>query len=1163
MNRYVADLHIHSYYSRATSKDLNLEHLAKWAQIKGVQVVATGDIAHPGWLAELRAKLEPAEDGLFRLKEELLAPIQAEVPAACHAEVRFLLGGEISNIYKRHDQVRKVHNLCFFPSFAALDLFQARLERIGNIRADGRPILGLDSRDLLEITLETDPRGYFIPAHIWTPWFAMFGSKSGFDTVEECFGDLTDQIFAVETGLSADPAMCWRVSDLDRYTLISNSDAHSPPKLAREASVFNTAFSYDALFGALKSGDPEQYLGTLEFFPEEGKYHFDGHRKCGIRWHPQTSIAHGDRCTVCGKEVTVGVMHRVEALADRPEGGKPALTHPFHSLIPLPEILAEVEGAGSGSKRVQGVYFELLGKLGNELQILLDTGLEQIERAGSPLLAEAIRRMRAGAVQIDGGYDGEFGVIKIFAAGEKAKLAAPQLGLFGAEIGEGVKGVATERTEGTESTEGIESVESIENTENAEGMESTEGLGEVVAPSAMATVPNNHITPNGAGTLPTSLNSVTPYFSLREESLPYQSVSIENLPSSAESAESAFYLSALNERQRVAVEMVDQSVIIVAGPGTGKTRTLTVRMAHLIEAKGVAPEAMLAITFTNKAAEEMRERLTGLLGAVTAARLTIKTFHAFGAQLLKERGETIGISPTFAIASEEDQRTLLKSLVTEGSEKTINHLLAQISAAKDLLLAPDDPTLVDHFPDAPNFADLYSRYAAGLRANRLLDFADLIFQTVRLLESQPLVLADYQARYRWLAVDEYQDINYAQYRLLRLLTPPGTNLCAIGDPDQAIYGFRGAKREYFLRFQQDFPDAQLLQLDQNYRSTQTILNAAVQVIEENSDRAAALQIWSAFVDQTKLQIYQAPTDKAEAEYVVHQIEQMVGGTSYFSLDSGRTSGTEEQVRGFGDFAVLYRTSAQSRLLIEAFERSGIPYQTVGQTPLVEYKEIRQLLAYLWLAINPTMTFYQEQIYANTRRKDLARIGLFLPRLQAQQGAAPVAALIDAVADFIRVDLEGKLTDAQGERIARLRLRSQPFGANLRDFLEATLLQNETDHYDPRADRVTLMTIHAAKGLEFGVVFIIGCEETILPYTLAGRTSDLEEERRLFYVGMTRAQQQLVLLHARKRVLYGQRMENEPSPFLNDIADTLKELKAMAGRKPKKEQPEELQMSLFG
>jgi len=1133
MNRYVADLHIHSHYSRATSKDLDLEHLAQWAQLKGVQVVATGDIAHPGWLAELQEKLEPAEDGLFRLKAEVLAPIQTAVPATCQAAVRFLLGGEISNIYKRHDQVRKVHNLCFFPSFAALERFQARLERIGNIRADGRPILGLDSRDLLEITLETDDRGYFIPAHIWTPWFAMFGSKSGFDSVEECFGDLTDQIFAVETGLSADPPMCWRVSDLDRYTLISNSDAHSAPKLAREACLFNTPWSYDALFGALKSGDPDQYLGTLEFFPEEGKYHFDGHRKCEVRWHPQTTIAHGDRCPVCGKAVTVGVMHRVEELADRPEGEKPARTHPYRNLIPLPEILAEVEGAGSGSKRVQSAYVDLLGKLGNELHILLDAPLEQLEKAHTPLLAEAVRRMRAGEVQIAGGYDGEYGVIQIFAPGEKTGLAAPQLGLFG----------APERTKEIAGAGDLDKVA-------LEGESPTGQQAEMPAQHELARSVPAPQAKNGSPTHPpTSLHEETPAYHSPTHPITTHPISHH-------------LLAPLNEKQRAAATCTDQSVIILAGPGTGKTRTLTVRMAHLLTAKGVAPEQMLAITFTNKAAEEMRARLTGLLGESTVGRLTIKTFHALGAQILQEAGEALGISPTFAIASESDQRTLLKGIVPDASEQTLTALLTQISTAKDELFAPDEPTLAERFPEPANFAELYGRYAAGLRANRLLDFGDLIYQTVRLLETQPATRERYQARYRWVAVDEYQDINYAQYRLLRLLTPPETNLCAIGDPDQAIYGFRGAKREYFLRFQADFPEAKLLQLDQNYRSTQTILAAAVQVITEGTDRAAALQIWSDFVDQTKLQIYQAPTDKAEAEYVVHQIEQLVGGTSYFSLDSGRATGAEERVRSFGDFAVLYRTSAQSRLLIEAFERSGIPYQTVGQTPLVDYKEIRQILAYLWLALNPTATFYQEQVYANARRKDLARIGYFLPKLQAMQGVNPVAALIDQVAEFLRIDLEEKPTEAQQERIARLRRRSINFEGELHAFLQATLLQHETDHYDPRADRVTLMTLHAAKGLEFGVVFIVGCEETLLPYTLAGRSSDSEEERRLFYVGMTRAQQRLILLHAKRRLLYGQRLENPPSRFLNDIATTLKELQALAGRKSKKEASAELQLSLF-
>jgi len=1148
MPNYVADLHIHSYYSRATSKTLDLEHLALWAQIKGVQLVATGDIAHPKWLAEMQEKLEPAEDGLYRLKEEVLAPVQEEVPVACRAPVRFLLGGEISNIYKRHEKVRKVHNLCFFPTFGALERFQATLEKIGNIRSDGRPILGLDSRDLLEITLETDARGHFIPAHIWTPWFAMFGSKSGFDTVEECFGDLTDHIFALETGLSADPAMCWRVSELDKYTLVSNSDAHSPPKLAREACLFHTAWSYDALFGALQTGDPDQYQGTLEFFPEEGKYHFDGHRKCGVRWHPQTSIAHGDICSVCGKPVTVGVMHRVEELADRPEGEKPARHHPYRSIIPLPEILSEVEKVGASSKRVQGIYFDLLGKLGNELGILLELPLHEIERVGGTLLAEGIRRMRENEVTIAGGFDGEFGIIKLFTDDERETLRAPQLRLFGAELEPQETGP---QETGPESPNGVQKRTRAAGAPKRESKnaEEAEEIGDQGATTGDAEPPTNGS--NGVHNQP----------SLHEDAVLYREKPAEQSPPATSELSTTSYLESLNAAQRQAVVCVDAPVMIVAGPGTGKTRTLTVRIAHLVRAKGVDPRQILAITFTNKAAQEMRERLVGLLGTEVAGQLTIQTFHAFSAQLLRVHAEEQEITPA-ALVSEAEQRMLLKEIVPEATEKAIGGYLDQIATAKDLLLVPEDPALLERFPDTPELPAVYERYAALLRANRLLDFDDLIFQTVQLFEEQAALLQRYRDRFRWLSVDEYQDINYAQYRLLRLLTPPGTNLCAIGDPDQAIYGFRGAKRAYFLRFQEDFPGANLLHLDQNYRSTQTILTAAVQVIEENDDRATALQIWSDFVDKTKLQIYQAASDKAEAEYVVHQVEQMVGGTSYYSLDTGRTSGTEEEIFSFGDFAVLYRTRAQSRLLIEAFDRSGIPYQTVGETPLVEYKEIRQILAYLWLVVNPTATFYQEQIYANARRKDIARIGYFLARLQQDAVAQRVPALIDAVAAFLRVDLQRKVNDAQGERIARLRRRALSFDRELRAFLETTLLQHETDHYDPRADRVTLMTLHAAKGLEFPVVFIAGCEETLLPYALAGRATDLEEERRLFYVGMTRAQRRLILLHTRRRSIFGERVQNDPSRFLSDIEETLKELKAAAGRKRQKAAAADLQLRLF-
>jgi DNA helicase-2/ATP-dependent DNA helicase PcrA len=621
------------------------------------------------------------------------------------------------------------------------------------------------------------------------------------------------------------------------------------------------------------------------------------------------------------------------------------------------------------------------------------------------------------------------------------------------------------------------------------------------------------------------------------------------------------YLATLNDDQRAAATCTDQSVIIVAGPGTGKTRTLTVRLAHLICAQDVAPEAILAITFTNKAAAEMKARLVGLLGHALADRMTIRTFHAFGALVLREAGEAIGISPTFAICSEEDRRALLKGLLPNQGEKVVNQRLDAISVAKNVLLLPDSPELAATVQTDADFADLYSRYQAALRTNRLLDFDDLLLQTVQLFEREPAVLQRYQTRFRWLAVDEYQDINLAQYRLLRLLTPPATNLCAIGDPDQAIYGFRGANRAYFLQFQADFPEAKRLHLSRNYRSTQTILDAAMQVINGSPDRETALAIWSDFVDQTKLEIHNAPTDKAEAEQVVHRIEQLVGGTSYFSLDSGRASGGEATSRDFGDFAVLYRTSAQSRLLEEAFHRSGIPYQIVGQTPLVEYKEIRLILAYLWLTVNPTAAFYQEQIYANARRKDLARIGAFLPRLRALAGEQPVTSLIETVQHFLQSEVVVDFNEAQRQRIAQLTRRAVAFAERLPAFLEAMVLQNEIDHYHPLADRVTLMTLHAAKGLEFPVVFIVGCEEGLLPYQLAGRESDGAEERRLFYVGMTRAQQQLILLHAKRRVLFGQSQQNSLSRFVHDIALTLKEIRAYAARK-QKPSLEAAQLSLF-
>ena len=427
--KLTADLHIHSHYSRATSKTLDFPNLARWAQLKGVDLVGTGDISHPGWLAEMHENLEPAEPGLFRLKSEIAQAVETNLPPSCHKPVRFLLAGEISSIYKKGDRTRKVHNVIFAPSLEAVATIQVELEKIGNIRSDGRPILGLPSRDLLEIILGVDERCHLIPAHIWTPWFSMLGSKSGYDSVEECFEDLTPHIFALETGLSSDPPMNWRVSNLDRYTLVSSSDAHSPPKLAREATLFDIEPSYDALFEALKSGDPARCLGTLEFFPEEGKYHHDGHRKCDINWKPSVTLEHDGMCTVCGKPVTVGVGHRAEVLADRTEGYRKPNAHPFYSIIPLPEIISELVGVGPNSKRVQKEYQRLLTELGPELSILLELPLDEIAKAGGEKLAGGIGRMRQGNVNAIAGYDGEYGIIKLF-DGDKED-AAPQMSLFG------------------------------------------------------------------------------------------------------------------------------------------------------------------------------------------------------------------------------------------------------------------------------------------------------------------------------------------------------------------------------------------------------------------------------------------------------------------------------------------------------------------------------------------------------------------------------------------------------------------------------------------------------------------------------------------------------------------------------------------------------------
>jgi uncharacterized protein (TIGR00375 family) len=416
---FIADLHVHSRYSRATSADMVPEGLWRWAQLKGITVIGTGDFTHPRWFEELTGKLEPVGNGLFALKQERRPE---GVPELCKAEPLFLLSVEISCIYSKKDKTRKVHSVIFAPDIASAAKIGLALSKIGNIASDGRPILGLDAKELLKITLDSSSEAMFIPAHIWTPHFSVLGAASGFDSLEECFEELTPHIKAVETGLSSDPPMNRRLSALDGVTLISNSDAHSPAKIGREANIFDTEeISYAAIKAAIESR--RGFSGTIEFFPEEGKYHYDGHRACGVSLSPEETVCYNYRCPTCGKRVTVGVMHRVQALADRETGFRLPAAPGYYSVIPLPEILSEAMKVGAGSKTVSREYLKLLSRLGNEFKILLDVPLEEIEKAsGAPLIREAIARMRTGNVHIKPGYDGEYGKIKIFEEFERKEI---------------------------------------------------------------------------------------------------------------------------------------------------------------------------------------------------------------------------------------------------------------------------------------------------------------------------------------------------------------------------------------------------------------------------------------------------------------------------------------------------------------------------------------------------------------------------------------------------------------------------------------------------------------------------------------------------------------------------------------------------------------------
>jgi uncharacterized protein (TIGR00375 family) len=1056
--RFYADLHVHSKYSRATSRDLDLEHLAHWAARKGIAVVATGDFTHPAWAAELKQKLVPAEPGLYRLAPDIETALMRTLPAACRTPVRFMLEVEISTIYKKGDKTRKIHHLIYAPDFATVDRISARLARIGNIASDGRPILGLDSRDLLEIALDGGPGAYLVPAHIWTPWFAALGSQSGFDSIVECYGDLAPHIFAVETGLSSDPAMNWRLSFLDRYRLVSNSDAHSPGKLGREATAFDGEMDYFAIKRALETGTG--YAGTVEFFPEEGKYHLDGHRKCAARLTPRETLANGGRCPVCGDPVTVGVLHRIEMLADRSEAAAvpPPTAGKAENLVPLPEVLAEINGTGAASKVVARNYDRLIATLGPELSILDAVPVEDIARATSSLLAEAITRLRAGQVIREAGYDGEYGIIRLFEERELRRLRAGGAVLF--------EEAETPRKDAPSS--------------QTPSPRRGEGRGEGVT---------KH--PDGTGTP----SPEKPQASLRLSDL-----------SPPGGGEEGGLLAGLDEDQRAAARIVDGPLMILAGPGSGKTRTLTFRIAHLVAERDVAPNNCLAVTFTRRAASEMRERLAQLVPAAADA-IAVHTFHSLGLAILRETPGAAGLQRGFRVAGKAERLALLTEALAVSEGKAAR-LLRAISKAKRAQTSPP-----------AEIAAAMAAYRDALAARDTVDFDDLVALPVEMLTRDPALAARWRDRFRFVSIDEFQDVDEQQYRLVHLLAPPGSNLCVIGDPNQAIYGFRGADAACFTRFATDYPGAAVVNLKRNYRSTGTIVTASAQIIAAPEESALALVRDM----RERIAIHAAASERAEAEFVVATIERLIGGSSFFAIDSGRVTGPAQGALGFADFAVLCRTDAQTAALGEALARSGIPFKTGSHRRLADEPAVRALMAEIDVDDTPLTD----------------RLTAAAARLDQQAGADP-AALRSA--------------------LARLTALAAPCDGDRTRLADAVALATEADFLDPRADRVSLLTLHAAKGLEFAVVFIVGLEDDLLPLRWGARDEASDaEERRLFYVGMTRAKDRLILSRAKQRLWRGKVRALEPSPFLGDIEAALVRHQQA---QPARRRPEDKQLTLF-
>ena len=1041
-NVEIADLHIHSRYSRATSRDGNPEMLAYQAARKGIRYLGTGDFTHPAWREELKEKLEPAEPGLYRLKKEYRIS-GTEVPG--QQEPRFVVSGEISSIYKKNGKTRKVHSLILLPGLAEAEELSKRLEAIGNIHSDGRPILGLPCRDLLEITLETCPEAMFIPAHIWTPHFSLFGAFSGFDTMEECFEELTPYIHAVETGLSSDPPMNWTLSALDGLQLISNSDAHSPGKLGREANLLEIDCSYEGLYNAVQKG--EGLAGTIEFFPEEGKYHFDGHRKCHLVLSPAEAEAAGNICPVCGKKLTMGVSHRILQLSDRKEGYVRENARPFQSLAPLPEVIGASTGHAASGKRVQAESEKLLAHLGTEFSILREIPLEDIRKEAGERVAEGIRRLRAGAVIREPGYDGEYGKIRLFTEEE------------------------LENTEGQLSFS-FASPAAIAGREGAAGRKKEQPKAEEKGREEKT----------------------------REESL--------------------------NPEQEKAVRSESRRLAVIAGPGTGKTKTLVSRILYLIREKQVKPREITAVTFTRKAAAELEERLEKALGGKRHLKgMQIGTFHSVAIKALRDAGIETRLAENLECRELAGETRAAFHLSCSGGR--LLGEISRIKSGRESALIPEE---------------VYAYYQKLLEERGLLDFDDLLLAAAEYFERPD---SD-RSHFSYLLVDEFQDINPVQYRLTEAWNREGKSLFVIGDPDQSIYGFRGSQAACFQDLLRDHPEMEVIRLRTNYRSTPEILGAAAAVIRHNPGGERELE--PALPSGCPVRMVRGKEELSEAIFAAREINRQVGGVDMLEAQEQGADREKKRLRGFGEIAVLCRTHRQMDLLEKTLSREGIPYVAAGRGSFLEDPKVRGTCAffrYLVLGEETDRKTAAELLLGQeeSRMTETLFAGLeetFRPLMQKGRPAK----ILDLWMEEQRLQENTAMQQLRGAAV--LCGRMEEFLQNLSSGEEGDLLRCGGRTY--QADAVHLMTLHASKGLEFPVVILHGVSRGQLPLETEKEPADIEEERRLFYVGMTRAKEELILTGA-----------GELSGFWKEVPEKYSKKEKTEGSR-KKEQPR--QLSLF-